>query len=207
MPWQPFKIDSSFENFGGRARPYVKQGYYLLEVTGIELSPEDHDGDSYWRWLPRIVQGPDGLGRVFPHIGTWKTEKQFGNGRMVANISPDLHKRLLQLMANVTTYQMHAAITQKTSDALKGQLFGAYIADGEPYNNRPQSEIKETFSKAEYDERVKHLPPPQATQVQPGMNPETASPNGPGPGTAPTNATQNEQLQEELQRLMADIKV
>lgn len=197
MPFTPFKVDSSFENFGGRGRPYVSEGNYLFEVQGCEASDEARDGDSFWRWALRIVAGPDAVGRIFHHVAMWGDQKQWNNARLVHAISTAAHKRLVGY--DFRSYDVFHQVAEQVGKSLAGKRLGGYVADGEPHLNRPTSDIKEIFSEQEYHERVKHQPPPSVGPVsQPTGQPSV---NSSAPAETPS---QQESLADEIARLIAD---
>lgn len=183
MPFKPYTIDDSFVARERATRPYCDPGNYLLEIIGMSPSLETHDGEPYWRWNLRIVKGRSNVGRTYPQTGTLKAGAQFGTAQILAAVGID-PTRFQNV--SIDSYAKHVALGQKLLGAIKGKKFGAYIADGKPYEGRAQSEIFETFPEAEYEERAK-------------LEPTTAPA---APGQPPAAGGTDNNLTDELSKLL-----
>lgn len=157
MAFRPIKIDDSFlaTEYG---RPYLGEGVFLFEVTGITPSKEDYDGEPYWRWHCRIVDGPRAVGRSWTHITTFKEEAHFGLGRMFNALG--LNGSKMHGLV-IPTYQAFCQLAERVATAARGRRFGALVGDGAPRNGRPQSELLEIFSGDEYQARASRYAAPQ----------------------------------------------
>lgn len=174
MPFQPFEIDESIEREGG-SRPYLVEGDYLFSVVGISPSKEDHEGvAAFWAWKLRIEKGKSGVGRTTSHIGTWKSDGQWGNGAILRLVAPSL---IAQLKGKkFSSYADFVKTAAAVAKALNGRKLGGLVADGQAHNGRPQSDILEFYPADDYDQRAG-----AAAQQAP-------RPNGPAPQTLPSSS-------------------
>lgn len=174
MPFQGFTVDDSIDRVGG-GKPYLEEGDYLFAVSGIQPSPEDHTGKAdYWRWQLRVERGPSSVGRTFPHTGTWAADSQWGNGAILRIVGEEILKILRG--RNFTDYKTFGDFTKAVGGKLSGRQIGAVVADDQPYNGRPQSQIVEFYLPEEYDRRAAHRvpvgPPAASASSANGANPE-----------------------------------
>lgn len=149
MGFQPFVIDESITRFGG-GRIYLRPSNYLLKLKSIAPSPEDYAKTTYWQWNYEIVDGPESVGRVYSERTFWTPEYQFNNGQMLAGLGFEPAKLISR---PVTDYNTFSALTKAVSDKVSGTTVGVYIADGNPSNGRPTSQIAEMYPAAEYQQR------------------------------------------------------
>lgn len=169
-----FEFDDSFAPSTGGVR-HTAPGYYLLEVADLKPSAEDNaDKDESWRWVCRIIDGPENQGRTYNFFGTFKKDAQFTNASALNAIGGPALVGQMRQVGRIDTYQKFETLTRGVAVATKGKRFGALIGDGRPYNGQPTSDIQEYFPAAEYEARKASAPQVQAMPAPSG----TASANG-----------------------------
>lgn len=160
MPFKPYRIDDSVARVGSQ-RPYLVEGYYLMEVVSVDPSPQDHRSDDpFLTWNLRVVEGPAHVGRMFPYVSTMKPDAQFSLGRILTAISPDMPKKLQG--KEVNTYSQHQQLASALERATKGKRVVALATDGRPVNGRPTTDLSQMFPESDWGSLKDTVVAPQA---------------------------------------------
>lgn len=119
----------------------IPEGDYLFQVTGVTLETKKDDAARhYLRWKNSVVEPTAYAGKIV-----------YNNTSLVPENLWQLRTFLVDLLGEKNVPQKALNLPLAKIVAAKPK-FGATVADGEPYNNKVKSEIKATFSKADWAE-------------------------------------------------------
>src|SRR3990167_8874284 len=130
MAWKPYSVDESV-NSGAGGSAHLPEGTYKFEVLSISPSPENHNGDPYFRWKVIARDGlAEGIGGVVNHTTTMKEGAQFGLGILCEAVGIDKAK-MVEVGKRVRKYLDHAAFAKLLEARAKGKFFAAAVMDRE----------------------------------------------------------------------------
>src|SRR3990167_6585276 len=130
MAWKPYSVDESV-NSGAGGSAHLPEGTYKFEVLGVSPSPEDHNGDAYFRWKVIARDGlAEGIGGVANHTITMKEGAQFGLCILCEAVGIDKAK-MVEVGKRVKKYLDHAAFAKLLEAKAKGKFFAAAVMDRE----------------------------------------------------------------------------
>lgn len=161
MPFTPFVFDDSItktDEMGVR----VREGEYLLTITGARPTAEDVSGTTGAFWGLRIKDGPDGIGKSVDFFTTFSGKSTFSMGRLmvVCGFNP------AQLVGKgAQTYEQFVQLVASLSKNLTGRDVGGSIGDGEPKNGKIYSQVFGIYAASEYPERSKTNALPRPAQT------------------------------------------
>lgn len=168
MPnWQSdTRIDDSINNFStGGGMILVQEGDYLLQLARVVPSPANRDyskADPYMRFDFKLVEGPDGLGKVIGYVGMVSKKNpdgsggSWGLGRVLSAVGIDQAKFEGRGWA---TYEEFASFVQALSQrfAQDPPKTGGTVSDDTTRgaNSQVISRITDFWPAEEWDERTK----------------------------------------------------
>lgn len=174
MPgFTPFEFDENILSTPtDNTRIHVREGDYLLELTGGKASPEDKD--PYIMFTGKIVAGPEGAGKSLAYFAQMKEatgakkSSFFNLGNLIASaLSPEAAEKLQRAMAPdpnadpprkglaITSYKQFVAFADKMAQTVLGKQIYALVAD-DSYNGKVTSKIEQVGPPSKYSA----TPPP-----------------------------------------------